>query len=408
MSKNVAVIGGGAAGYFFAVNLALNVTGVKITIFEKTSKILTKVKVSGGGRCNVTNTISAPNKLADNYPRGKVFLKKLFNKFSSSDTVQWFLNHGINLKTEPDGRIFPESDSSQTIIDCFVRIADKYKIELKYNTPIDKIEKVENGFSLNGDELFDYVFVATGGSAKLESYKWLEDIDLSILKPLPSLFTFNIPNKALKGLEGVAVQNIRIKVGKSTLQTEGAFLVTHWGISGPAVLKLSAWGAEELAAMNYTFKVFVNFVPAINAEITKTEILNFKDNNKNKLVYGHRLFDLPSRLWERLVEIAEIDKTLRWCDLSKQHLNKLVENLTNFTFDIRGKTTFKEEFVTCGGISLEEVNNETLESLKIPNLYFGGEVLNIDGITGGFNFQAAWSTSWAAAKDVATKINAIS
>ena len=408
MSKNVAVIGGGASGYFFAVNLALNSPGARITIFEKTSKILTKVKVSGGGRCNVTNAVSATNKLTENYPRGKVFLKKLFTKFSSSDTVKWFVDQGINLKTEPDNRIFPESDSSQTIIDCFTRIADKYRIELKYSTPIELIEQTDKGLKLNGSELFDYVFVGTGGSAKLESYKWLDDLKHSIQKPLPSLFTFNIPDKALKGLEGVAVQNIRIKVEKSNLLSEGAFLVTHWGISGPAVLKLSAWGAEELASIDYTFRVFVNFVPSVNPEITRSEVVNFKEENKNKLVYGHRLFDLPSRLWERLVELSEIDKTLKWCDLSKQSINKLVENLTNFPFDTRGKTTFKEEFVTCGGVLLEDVNNETMESLRIPNLYFGGEVLNIDGITGGFNFQAAWSTSWVAAKEVASKINSMS
>ena len=405
MSKRVAVVGGGAAGYFFAVNLALNVPDIHITIFEKTSKILTKVKVSGGGRCNVTNAISAPNKLSENYPRGKLFLKKLYQKFSSDDTVKWFENQGVSLKIEPDNRIFPASDSSQTIIDCFTRIADKSKVELRYNTQIDIIEKTETGIILSGSEPFDYVFVATGGNSKIENYKWLDDLDHSIHKPLPSLFTFNIPDKLLKGLEGVAVQNVRIKVEKSNLQSEGAFLVTHWGISGPAVLKLSAWGAEELAGMNYTFKVFVNFVPAINPEITRSEVLIFKENNKNKLVYGHRLFDIPSRLWERLVELSEIDKSLKWCDISKQNLNKLVENLTNFPFETRGKTTFKEEFVTCGGVSLEDVNPDTLESLKIPNLYFGGEVLNIDGITGGFNFQAAWTTSWVAAKDVARKIN---
>ncbi|MBC7391343.1 MAG: NAD(P)/FAD-dependent oxidoreductase [Opitutaceae bacterium] len=407
MIKNVAVIGGGASGYFFAINLALNCSDVKITIFEKTSKILTKVKVSGGGRCNVTNAVSAPNKLAENYPRGKVFLKKLFTKFSSSDTIKWFENQGIILKTEPDNRIFPESDSSQTIIDCFTRIADKYRIELRYNAPVEFIQPTENKLKLNSSELFDYVFVGAGGNSKLEGYNWIDEMNHTIQHPLPSLFTFNIPDKALKGLEGVAVQNVRMKVEKSNLQSEGAFLVTHWGISGPAVLKLSAWGAEELAAINYTFRVFVNFVPSVNPEITRSEIASFKENNKNKLVYGHRLFDLPSRLWERLVELSEIDKTLKWCDLSKQSLNKLAENLTNFPFDTRGKTTFKEEFVTCGGVSLEEVNNETMESFKIPNVYFGGEVLNIDGITGGFNFQAAWSTSWVAAQEVAKKINAI-
>ena len=404
MSKRVAVVGGGAAGYFFAVHLVKLVPGVKVIIVEKTSKILTKLKVSGGGRCNVTNALNAPNKLAENYPRGKAFLKKVFTKFSSNDTVKWFDHEGVKLKTESDNRIFPETDSSQTVIDCFLSLSQKNGVELKMGAPVEMISKSEKGLLLNGSELFDYVFVASGGSSKIDGYNPLSACGHAIHRPLPSLFTFNIPQNSLKGLEGVAVASVKIKIEKSTLQSEGAFLVTHWGISGPAVLKLSAWGAEELAALNYSFKTYLNFVSAGNSETIREDILKYKELNKNKLVSGHRLFDLPSRLWERLCELSLVEQELKWHEISKLKINKLVENLSNFQLEVKSKTTFKDEFVTCGGVSLDDVNNDTMESLKMPNLYFGGEVLNIDGITGGFNFQAAWSTSWMAAQNVAEKI----
>ena len=405
MSKKVAVIGGGAAGFFFAINLAMRTKDAEIVILEKTNKVLSKVKVSGGGRCNVTNATYHNGKLSYNYPRGQAFLRKVFEDFSAKDTVDWFSNQHVTLKAEDDNRIFPLSDSSQTIIECFMQAIERLGIILKTNTIIDSIKKLENGkLQLNENEEYDFVFIGTGGSAKLESYNWLANMGHTILTPLPSLFTLNIPDNPLKGLEGLSVVEASVRAEKTNLSATGGWLVTHWGISGPAVLRLSAWGAKELAERNYHFAVFVNFITQMNAEIVRTKMQEFGQLNKQKLIGSHRLFDLPSRLWERMVFLAEIHPELRWCDISKQKLNKLVENLTNFRLEVRGKTTFKEEFVTCGGISLEDVHVQTIESKIVRGIFFGGEVLDIDGITGGFNFQAAWSTAWLAAKEVARRI----
>ena len=405
MSKKVAVIGGGAAGFFFAINLAMRTKDAEIVILEKTNKVLSKVKVSGGGRCNVTNATYHNGKLSYNYPRGQAFLRKVFEDFSAKDTVDWFSNQHVTLKAEDDNRIFPLSDSSQTIIECFMQAIERLGIKLRTNTVVDSIKKLENGkLQLNENEEFDFVFIGTGGSAKLESYNWLASMGHTILTPLPSLFTFNIPDNPLKGLEGLSVVEASVRAEKTNLSATGGWLVTHWGISGPAVLRLSAWGAKELAERNYHFAVFVNFITQMNAEVVRTKMQEFGQLNKQKLIGSHRLFDLPSRLWERMVFLAEIHPELRWCDISKQKLNKLVENLTNFRLEVRGKTTFKEEFVTCGGVSLDEVHVQTIESKIVRGMFFGGEVLDIDGITGGFNFQAAWSTAWLAAKEVARRI----
>lgn len=405
MSKKVAVIGGGAAGFFFAINLAMRTKDAEIVILEKTNKVLSKVKVSGGGRCNVTNATYHNGKLSYNYPRGQAFLRKVFEDFSAKDTVDWFSNQHVTLKAEDDNRIFPLSDSSQTIIECFMQAIERLGVKLRTSTVVDSIKKLENGkLQLNENEEFDFVFIGTGGSAKLESYNWLANLGHTILTPLPSLFTLNIPDNPLKGLEGLSVVEASVRAEKTNLSATGGWLVTHWGISGPAVLRLSAWGAKELAERNYHFAVFVNFITQMNAEVVRTKMQEFGQLNKQKLIGSHRLFDLPSRLWERMVFLAEIHPELRWCDISKQKLNKLVENLTNFRLEVRGKTTFKEEFVTCGGVSLDDVHVQTIESKIVRGLFFGGEVLDIDGITGGFNFQAAWSTAWLAAKEVARRI----
>ena len=398
----IAVVGGGAAGFFFAINVAKKAQGNRVVIFEKTNKVLSKVKVSGGGRCNVTNATFLPHKLVENYPRGKAFLKKVFEQFSAKDTVEWFAKEHISLKEEPDRRIFPLSNSSQTIVDCFLGLAQKYGVDILYNTPLVSISKTGEYFFINEQQKFDFVFVATGGSVKIDSYEWLAQLGHTVIPPVPSLFTFNIPSNPFKGLEGVSLQEVSIRIEKSKLEAKGAWLVTHWGISGPAVLKLSAWGANELASRNYDFVVYVNFV-CLNEEQVRAQLSQFALSNKQKAVAAHRLFEVPSRLWERLVFLAEIHPTLRWCDISKQKLNKLVENLCNFKLEVKGKTTFKEEFVTCGGISLEEVEAKNMESKLVSGLFFGGEVLDIDGITGGFNFQSAWSTAWIAANEVAKR-----
>ena len=405
MSKKIAVIGGGAAGFFFAINLAMRTKDAEIVILEKTNKVLSKVKVSGGGRCNVTNATYHNGKLSYNYPRGQAFLRKVFEDFSAKDTVDWFSNQHVTLKAEDDNRIFPLSDTSQTIIECFMQAIERLGIKLRTSTVVDSIKKLENGkLQLNENEEFDFVFIGTGGSAKLESYNWLANMGHTILTPLPSLFTFNIPDNPLKGLEGLSVVEASVRAEKTNLSATGGWLVTHWGISGTAILRLSAWGAKELAERNYNFAVFVNFITQMNAEVVRTKMQEFGQLNKQKLIGSHRLFDLPSRLWERMVFLAEIHPELRWCDISKQKLNKLVENLTNFRLEVRGKTTFKEEFVTCGGVSLDDVHVQTIESKIVRGIFFGGEVLDIDGITGGFNFQAAWSTAWLAAKEVARRI----
>ena len=396
------MVGGGAAGFFFAINLAMRSKEVQVVVFEKTNKVLSKVKVSGGGRCNVTNATFLNHKLAENYPRGKSFLKKVFENFSCKDTVEWFANEHISLKEEPDHRIFPLSNSSQTIVDCFLGLARKYSVTILYNSPLNSISKTGEYFIVNEHEKFDFVFVATGGSSKIESYEWLAKLGHTVVPPVPSLFTFNIPFNPFKGLEGVSMQEVSIRIEKSKLEASGGWLVTHWGISGPSVLKLSAWGANELAARKYEFVAYLNFV-GLNSEQVKVQLSQFGLSNKQKGISANRQFDLPSRLWERLVFLSEIHPELRWGDISKQKINKLIENLCNFRLEVKGKTTFKEEFVTCGGISLEDVEAKTMESKIVPGLFFGGEVLDIDGITGGFNFQAAWSTAWLAAREVANR-----
>lgn len=405
MKKKVAVVGGGAAGFFFAINLANRSRDLEIVILEKTTKVLSKVKVSGGGRCNVTNGTFHNSKLVDHYPRGKSFLKRVFQQFSTKDTIDWFAQNGVTLKQEPDNRIFPITDSSQTIINCFLDLVHKHAIQIRYGTEVQNVQKVKEGYLVNSAELFDYLYVAIGGSAKREAYEWVSRLDHTIIEPLPSLFTFNIPHSPLKGLEGVALSSANVRIEKSDLKANGAVLVTHWGLSGPAILRLSAWGAVHLNEQKYCFNASVNTVSVHNPEVVRAKVLEFKELNRLKQVSSHRLFDLPSRFWERVVQLSDILEDQKWGDISQQKVNKLIEHLTNFQIHIVGKTTFKEEFVTCGGVALEEVNAQSMESLLHPNLFFGGEVLDIDGITGGFNFQAAWSTAWIAAKTIASRNN---
>lgn len=403
----VGVIGGGAAGFFFAINLADRCPQCEITILEKSPRFLSKVKVSGGGRCNVTNATFQTKKLVENYPRGELFLKKVFSQFNAQNTVEWFDKKGITLKTEPDNRMFPSTDSSSTIIDCFLEQARLHFMSLRTSMTVHKIEKTRDSFRLSGegwDEDFDYLFVATGGQPKLESYQWLKDLSLDIVSPLPSLFTFNLPNNPFKGLEGIAV-NATLSIEKSKLKETGPLLVTHWGLSGPVVLRLSAWGAKETFERGYEFTAYINFIPLEKQDAIREALLAKKISSKLKTIASNREFDLTSRLWERLVILSDIPNDMKWMDISNQKINKLVECLCHFPIFVKGKTTFKDEFVTCGGVQLSDICAETLECTKVPGLYFGGEVLDIDGITGGFNFQNAWSTAWIAAKALGTKLN---
>lgn len=405
-NKRVAVIGGGAAGFFFAINLAEKCPAAQIYILEKSTKFLSKVKVSGGGRCNVTNATFANSKMADQYPRGKNLLKKILEQFSVQNTVEWFEKRGVTLKTEPDNRMFPNTDSSETIILCFQENARRLGIQLRPGQEVHKIEKGDT-FTLHvneGQEEYDAVFIASGGKTKLDAYDWIQALGISIEPPLPSLFTFNLPKHPFKGLEGIALPTT-VKLEKSKMQETGPLLFTHWGLSGPVILRLSAWGAKEMAERNYELTAFLNFAPDTPQQKVRDALTERRTTSKLKTIASNREFNLPTRFWEKMTEMAEIPDTMKWMDISNQKINKLTELLTNFPVEVKGKTTFKEEFVTCGGISLLEVNSNTMEFHKIPNLYAGGEVLDVDGITGGFNFQNAWSTAWVAANALANKWN---
>jgi len=406
--KNIAIIGGGAAGFFTAINIKENIPDAKVTIFEKTDKLLAKVRISGGGRCNVTNVISEPIALAKNYPRGEKQLTKVFKQFTTSDTVKWFETRGVELKVEDDGRIFPVSNSSESIINCFLKLTTLHQIEILTNTPVQKIKSIDNYFELtlqNKTKVFDYVVICTGGHPKIEGFDWLSNLELQFVTPLPSLFSFNIKPHPMIDFMGLSFKEITVKVAKSKLQQTGPLIITHWGFSGPAILKLSAWGARELAEKNYQFDLIINWTGK-ETETTTTQLLeNYRLENPKKLIFSHRLFDLPTRIWEYFCQNSEIETDRKWQDISKKQLNKLVQFLHNDIYAVKGKTTYKEEFVTAGGLQLSEIDINTMESVKQAGLYFAGEVVNIDGITGGFNFQNAWSNGFLVAKSIAEKLN---
>lgn len=397
---NVAVIGGGAAGFFSAIQVATCYPNAKVVIYEKSSKLLSKVKVSGGGRCNVTHHRFEPDILVKNYPRGERFLRPLFWEFGPKELTNWFLAKGVVLKTEKDGRMFPVTDNSQTIIDCFLREAHAMGIVIIQNRPIINLVKgvkLELHFE-NGDIApFDKVIVTTGGSAKLESYKWLQDLGHLIVKPVPSLFTFNMPDESVTSLMGVSVPDVIVKIVSEKLESRGPLLITHWGMSGPAILKLSAFAARHLYDKNYHFNISINWLVRNESEVR--DILQQEREQAGKRQIGTKNpFYLPQRLWDFLLFKSGIANTKIWSQISKIEFNQLINTLCYDQYHVSGKTTFKEEFVTCGGISTSSVHSKTLESKSCPGLYFAGEVLDIDGITGGFNFQAAWTTAFVAAQ----------
>ena len=394
----IAIIGAGAAGYFAAIHAAKK--GFDTWIFEKGNKTLSKVKVSGGGRCNVTNVISEPGLLVRNYPRGNKELRGPFTKFNSTDTVNWFQERGVVLKAEPDGRMFPVTDSSQTIIDCLTNETLKLGVKIKLNCSVMKIVKVDSLFELtfNNNETaqFNSVIVATGGNPSLNSYQWLQQLGHTIIPPVPSLFTFNIPDSPFKEIMGVSVQEVLVKIQGTKFEQEGPLLFTHWGLSGPAVLKLSAWGARWLNERKYDFNVSVNFIPSLSEAEVQNILSDISRAHPSKKIHNTPGFNLPSRLWLILCSNSEIDDERKWSEIGKAKFQKLIHSLMQFNVHVKGKTTFKEEFVTCGGVALNEVNMQTMESKIVKGLYFAGEILDIDGITGGFNFQAAWTTGFIA------------
>lgn len=402
----VVIIGGGAAGFFGAITLARHNANAEIIILEKTSKLLSKVKVSGGGRCNVTNSEQHVAQLVKNYPRGNKELKSVFNEFSTVDTFRFFEELQVKLKVEKDGRVFPTSDSSQTIIDCLLNEARKLKVKIVVGVTVKAIHKTTDGFELelnNQDPVkCNKVLVATGGAPKIDSYQWLQKLNQDIILPVPSLFTFNIPQNKLEGLQGLAVNHAIVKIQGQKLAQEGPVLITHWGLSGPGIIKLSAWFARKLSEVNYQFNAVINWLPEYNEETLREKLLIVKSSESAKKVINSAfVFAFPKRLWERFVELAEISSETRWGDVSKKQMNVLIQELVNGTYAVKGKTTFKDEFVTAGGVNLKHINTGTMESKIIPGLYFAGEVLDIDGVTGGFNFQAAWSTGFVAGKNMA-------
>lgn len=398
----IAIIGGGAAGFFAAINCATQYPDYQIVIFEKTNQVLSKVKVSGGGRCNVTHACFQVNQLVKFYPRGEKFLKTVFQNFQVKDTIEWFKARNTPLKTETDGRMFPITDDSQTIIDVFLRECKQLNINILAQTEVVKILPKDNGgfllsFKQKPSVFFDKVILTSGGKPKLENWQWLSDLGLQIEPPVPSLFTFNMPQHPIRELMGLSVPFVKTRVQGTKLEESGPLLITHWGMSGPAILKLSAWGARVLHDLNYNFVLKINWLA--NEKESQIPILlnQYKQDWKLKQIKNCP-FDLPKRLWQYFLEKLKINPEKRWSEISKIEINRLTEILINDSYEVKGKTTFKEEFVTCGGVSLSEVEAKTMQSKKIKSLYFAGEVLDIDGITGGFNFQAAWSTAYIAAQ----------
>lgn len=403
--KKIVVIGGGAAGFFGAIRAAEQNPAAEVLLLEKNRTVLNKVRISGGGRCNVTHACFDDKKLSKFYPRGGSFLKPLFKTFNPQSTIDWFQQKGVALKIESDGRMFPTTDSSETIALCLENEAIRKGVQVKTSTGVSKIHsKEETGFVLellDGTSLeAEAVLVTTGGNPNVEGYRWLADLGLNILSPLPSLFTFNTPEGVFKDLSGVSVPNANVKIAGKKLKQDGPLLVTHWGFSGPAILKLSAWGAKELAEVEYKFSTLINWCGETTENEVREQWVSQKKLHPKKVIQSNQLLGVPSRLWKRLCELAEIDEQLRWIDVSNKQLNKLTENLINCNQTVAGKTTFKEEFVTCGGVDLNEINPNTMESKKIKGLFFAGEVLDIDAVTGGFNFQAAWTTSYVAGSNI--------
>ena len=397
----IAVIGGGAAGFMAAITAKETNPKANVTIFEKTDKVLVKVKVSGGGRCNVTNATFSISKLIKNYPRGGRELKKSFNHFFTTDTVNWFESRGVTLKTEADNRMFSSSNSSKTIVDLLLNSAENLGIRLSYKSKISAITPIENGInlSINGETLhFDKVIIASGGSPKESGLDWLKKLGYKIIKPVPSLFTFNMPKNPITKLMGLSVPNVITSIKGSKLRQSGPLLITHWGMSGPAILKLSAWGAQDLAKANYNFSVQVNWLSK-NEEELRSQFSNLTSSRKQ--MYKHNPLDIPKRLWHFMLNKLEIAENQIWNELAKKNKNRLINMLLNDEFEVKGKTTFKEEFVSCGGIDLSEIDMQTMESKRHKGIYFAGELLNIDGVTGGFNFQAAWTTGYLAGKNSA-------
>jgi len=396
--KKVIIIGGGASGFFTAANIDTKLYDV--TILEQNSDVLQKVKISGGGRCNVSHACFDPRELVQFYPRGHKELLSVFTKFQPGDTMNWYEEHGVALKIEDDNRIFPESNSSQSIIDCLVNECRKKNVKILTKQTVTEILPQENGYKIHTTDqnyFADYVIFSTGSSPK--AFKILEKLGHQIITPVPSLFTFNIKNEILKDLMGTSFQYVNIEIPRLNLEESGSLLITHWGLSGPAILKLSAWGARELAALKYQFEIIVNFIGTASEDALEI-FKNFKEKEPKKSIGQAKIFDITNRFWQRILFVSGIDTAKQLANINNKEMQKIIENLCCCRMNVTGKSTFKEEFVTAGGVDLKEMDFKTMKSKKLPNFYISGEVLNIDAVTGGFNFQACWSEGWLIAQDL--------
>ncbi len=402
MNQNfdIIIVGGGAAGFFTAINIVEKNPKLKVAILERGAEVLQKVRISGGGRCNVTHACFEPNELVKFYPRGEKELRGPFHQFCSGDTIEWFEKHGVELKIEEDGRMFPVSNSSQTIIDCFLKATQKLGITVLTGQSVQSIFKRDNLWKVetqNENYLVEKLILATGSNPKI--WEMLQQQGHAIVSPVPSLFTFNIKDSRIKELPGVSAL-ATVKVKDTKLTSSGPLLITHWGMSGPAILKLSAWGARILHDKNYQFSIFVNWLNDIDTNDAAQLLKELKQEHAKKTVSKKSPFELTNRLWESLVLASGITAETKWADLSKTQLQNLASQLTNASFQVNGKSTFKEEFVTAGGIDLKEINFKTMESKLHENLFFAGEIVNIDAITGGFNFQNTWTSGFILANAI--------
>ncbi|MEO1432241.1 MAG: NAD(P)/FAD-dependent oxidoreductase [Cyanobacteria bacterium J06632_19] len=411
----IVIVGGGAAGFFAACSAAKTNRSASVILLEASRQLLAKVRISGGGRCNVTHALFDTKEFIQNYPRGSKALLGAFSRFQAQDTVRWFATAGVQLKTEADGRMFPVTDSSETIVDCLIKTALDYNVQIRTGSPVvsvnskelenepvedsDNQEKSTFEVLLKSGEILhcDKLLLATGSNPV--GYRIAKKLGHQVEATVPSLFTFNILDKELRSLAGVSVMKVQLRLsvpGKPHLEQVGPLLITHWGLSGPAVLKLSAWGARTFHESGYKGTITVNWLPDLNQDKVRQELQQVKNDCGKRAIALHRGIKLPHRLWQYLISRAGIDKDMRWADLPKKALNKLVQELTQGQYIISGKGVFKEEFVTCGGIKLKEVNFKTMESRLVKGLHFAGEILDIDGVTGGFNFQSAWTTAYLA------------
>lgn len=406
VNKTVIVIGGGAAGFFSAITCANAHPGLKVIILEKSGKLLSKVRVSGGGRCNVTHACFEPAELIRNYPRGGRELLGAFHRFSTKETVQWFYSQGVELKTEGDGRMFPITDDSSTIVNCLMHAAESAGVNVRLNSSVLSIRKNINHqfeLTLQNDQqvMADAVIIAGGGSPTMKGFDWIASLGHSIIPPVPSLFTFNIPGNAITELMGISMESVRVKITGTKLSNEGPLLITHWGMSGPAILKLSSIAARKLEEMKYEFSIHLSWLMDFSEDEMRIALQKFRLELAKKKIIGSNPFHLPKRLWEFLLSKCIENTDQEWAQLSNDSIGKLARILSADEYSVKGKTTFKEEFVTCGGVSLKEIDFKTMQSKIIPGLYFAGEVLDIDAVTGGFNFQAAWTTGFIAGKSSA-------